>query len=141
MEEVNLYNVHEYVNYQVLMLNTVIITWDTTNKKIHDLMRREELFRKNNRAKNCLWLNEVKRVWNWKQGEEMYLYIQINIQKTRFVVYTVEPNTRRNVCIKIDENGYLRVKKIISLDDTIFEKINCVYNDLLDEEDEPYVLK
>ena len=41
------------------------------------------------------------------------------------------------MCIKIDEDGYLMVKKNFT-----FEKVICVYNDLLDEEyNNPYALK
>ena len=61
---------------------------------------------------------------------------KINNKKTRLDVYTIESNTHQNMCIKIDEDGYLMVKKSFT-----FEKVICVYNDLLDEEYNPYVLK
>jgi hypothetical protein len=41
----------------------------------------------------------------------------------------------------INEDGYLMKKRNISPDDNIFERVNCVYNDLLDDEYNPYVLK
>ena len=38
MEEVNCYNVHEHTTYQVSRKNTVTVSWDTSNKQVHDLM-------------------------------------------------------------------------------------------------------
>ena len=143
MEEISYLNIHEYFSYQITeKLNTVIVSWDTKNKKIHELMLNEDLFFRKDRDKNCLWLNEVKRVINWKQGRVFYLYANINLQQSKLNVYSVKPsNSYQNMYVKIDEDGYLMVKKNILLNDDIFEKVNCVYNDLLDEEYNSYVLK
>lgn len=143
MEEINHYNIHEYINYQVTEhLNKVILSWDTKNKQIHDLMLNEELFFKREVTKNCLWLNEVKKVIKWETGKVFYLYACINLQQTRLNIYSVEPTIYcQNMYVKIDEDGYFMVKKNITLDDDIFEKVNCVYNELLEEEYTPYVLK
>ena len=71
-----------------------------------------------------------------------YFYVIVNTTQTLLHVYSVSPDTDRNLYVKINEYGYLMVKKIIiSSNDSIFEKVNCVYNDLLDEEYNSYVLK
>ena len=143
MEEINHYNIHEYIKYQITEhLNKVILSWDTKNKQIHNLMLNEELFFKREVTKNCLWLNEVKKVIKWEPGKVFYLYACINLQQTRLNIYSVEPTIYcQNMYVKIDEDGYFMVKKNIALDDDIFEKVNCVYNELLEEEYTPYVLK
>jgi hypothetical protein len=142
MEEIDCYNLHNYVNCQISLVNTVTVSWDTSNTKIHDLMLNEGLYRKNDGVRNCLWLNELKKAIKWKQGSVCYFYAIVNTAQTLLHVYSVSGDTDRNLYVKIDEDGYLMVKKIIiSSNDSIFEKVNCVYNDLLDEEYNSYVLK
>ena len=142
MEEIDCYNLHEHMNCHVSRLNTVTVSWDTTNKKIHDLMLNEGLYRENDGVRNCLWLNELKRVIKWERGNVCYLYAIVNTEQTQLNVYSVPPETDRNLYVKIDEDGYLMVKKIIiSSNDSIFEKVNCVYNDFLDEEYELCMIK
>lgn len=142
MEEIDCYNLHNYVNCQISLVDTVTVSWDTSNTKIHDLMLNEGLYRKNDGVRNCLWLNELKKAIKWEQGRVCYFYAIVNTTQTLLHVYSVSGDTDRNLYVKIDEDGYLMVKKIIiSSNDSIFEKVNCVYNDLLDEEYNSYVLK
>ena len=71
-----------------------------------------------------------------------YLYACVNLQQTRLNIYSVEPTIYcQNMYVKIDEDGYFMVKKNIALDDYIFEKVNCVYNELLEEKYIPFLLR
>jgi len=143
MEEVNCYNIHKFISYNISeYLNTLIISWDTTNDQIHNLMLNENLLFRKEHTINCLWINQVKKVVKWEQGRVCYLFATLNSQKTSLVVFSLEPSDiHRNICVMINEDGYLMKKKNISPDDNIFERVNCVYNDLLDDEYNPYVLK
>jgi hypothetical protein len=143
MGEVNYYNIHEYIDYKITEhLNTVFIYWDTSNEQIHNLMLNENLLFKKEDTINCLWVNQIRRVVKWKQGSVCYLFATLNYQKTMLVVFSLDPtDIHRNICVMINEDGYLMKKKDISSDEIIFERVNCVYNDLLDEEYNPYVLK
>lgn len=142
MGEVNYYNIHEYISYKILeYTNMVFIYWDTSNEQIHNLMLNENLLFKKAHTINCLWVNQVKKVVKWKQGSVCYLFASLNNQKSLIVVLVEPADIYRNICVIINEDGYLMRKKDISSDDNIFERVNCVYNDLLDEEYNPYVLK
>jgi len=143
MEEVNCYNIHKFISFKISeYLNTVIISWDTSNDQIHNLMLNENLLFRKEHTINCLWINQVKGVVKWKQGVVCYLFATLNDQKTSLVVFSLDQSDiHRNICAMINEDGYLMKKRNISPDDNIFERVNCVYNDLLDEEYNPYVLK
>jgi hypothetical protein len=104
-------------------------------------MLNENLLFKKAHTINCLWINQVKKVVKWKQGSVCYLFASLNNQKSLIVVLVEPVDIYRNICVIINEDGYLMRKKDISSDDNIFERVNCVYNDLLDEEYNPYVLK
>ena len=142
MEEIDCYNLYEHVICKVSRLNTVTVSWDTTNEKIHDLMLNEGLYKTYYGVRNCLWVNELKRAIKWGRGNVCYFYAIVNTTQTLLNVYSVPPDTDRNLYVKINEDGYLMVKQtIISSNDSIFEKVNCVYNDFLDEEYEHCIIK
>lgn len=142
MEEINVYNLHEYINYRILPeMNQIIISWDKTNNHLDKLMLNENLLVNGNSFKNSLWVNEIKKLIHWEQGKSFGIFVNNNIVKTRIIIYVIDQtSSQQAVWVKLDENGYLMVKKY-NIQEWIFEKVNCLYNDLLDEEYSQYTLK
>jgi hypothetical protein len=144
MEEINVYNLHEYSNYRLLPhLNQIIISWDKNNKQLDSLMLNENLLISENSFKNSLWVNELKKATHWEPGKCVGLFVNDNISQTRIIIYVIDTSISQHyVMIKLDEDGYLMVKKNnVNTREQIFERVNCLYNDLLSEEYSPYMLK
>ena len=144
MEEINVYNLHEYINYRIHpQMDQIIISWDKTNKQLDKLMLNENLLVSENSFKNSLWVNEIKKLVPWEQGKSVGLFVNDNILQTRIIIYVIDTSISQQYgWVKLDEDGYLMVKKNHdNIRDQIFEKVNCLYNDLLDEEYSQYTLK
>ena len=144
MEEINVYNLHEYINYRIHpQMDQIIISWDKTNKQLDNLMLNENLLVSENSFKNSLWVNEIKKLVPWEQGKSVGLFVNDNILQTRIIIYVIDTSISQQYgWVKLDEDGYLMVKKNHdNIRDQIFEKVNCLYNDLLDEEYSQYTLK
>lgn len=145
MEEINVYNLHEYSSYRLLPhLNQIIISWDKNNKQLDSLMLNENLLISERSFKNSLWVNELKKSIHWERGKSVGLFVNSNISQTQIIIYVIDTSiTYQYVMIKLDEDGYLMVKNknSVNIRDQTFEKVNCLYNDLLSEEYSPYTLK
>ena len=72
------------------------------------------------------------------------MYVEIEIYSTpgkMTVSVIVDPDNFQYRYLKVDENGYLFVKMDIESENQGFRRCNSVYNDMMDEEKAPYVLK
>jgi hypothetical protein len=115
-----------------------VITWDNTNEELNTLMKNENSLLINPvYYSNALWVNEIKRVLGWEVGKSFD--IAMYYIPSKLIVY--KTNNIVNSFVKIDENGYLLVREINKQLNLTFERCNCLYNDLLDEENSPYILK
>jgi hypothetical protein len=136
-------HVHMFIkHYDMINRNIMTVLWDNTNESIHKLMIYESnlLEVDDNRIRSCFWVNTVKDVSFWEKGKVIYMNArswgdgEMKIDFSNVMFY---PQTSI-----IDENGYFLVKEYhqdIGYGNLI--KFPCLYNDLLDEEAEPYVLK
>jgi hypothetical protein len=88
---------------------------------------------------NSLWVNEMKLTLSWEVGKSFSLcmyYLPFIIPK--IVIYEM-PHVAKPVSIlKIDEDGYLLIRKNATL---AFERCNCLYNSLWEQENLPYIMK
>lgn len=136
-------NVHMFIKkYDMLNRNIMTILWDDKNEVLHNLMVYESnlLQVDDGRIRSCFWVNTIKDVSNWETGMIIYINarswgdgeIKVDFSSVMFYPYSSI----------IDENGYFLVKEYI--EDVGYGnvvKINCLYNDFLDEDADPYVLK
>ena len=144
MEEINVFNLYEHVVLE-FENNILKISWDNTNPILNSLMLLESqpyLVAGENTMYSCKWVGDVKKHMSWEVGKPIHIHIQHYV-KGIFWVYIYNKPQDRLICEKIDENGYL-----IATTHTFHEsyycdlvRVNCYYNDLLDEEDIPYTLK
>ena len=146
MNEINLFNVYDYVTYK-FRDNILIVSWNNRDKNIDTLMchERQPYHYQNDNTKkyNCQWIDELKNSISWKRGET--IKIRINASRSGEFRITINPNPidkiMRFVYEEIGEDGYLYISPYNRGFWPILEKCNCLYNDILDENDEPYVLK
>jgi hypothetical protein len=136
--EINVYNVNEYVTYErIYERGILIITWDSSNADLTKLMCQENSFvGRKGCYTNSLWVNEMKNILLWEEGKSFNVVIYKNFSDSKLVVKRAA--TSYSPFLKIDENGYLMIKPLFIQS---FERCDCLYNDLLDEENSTYTLK
>lgn len=139
VREISLSNLHEHIIYNIFLeKERCILNWDTRNNELNTLMKNENSLLLNQEYySNALWINEIKRVLGWDVGKSFdiviyYIPSQIVVYKTVNIL---------NSFVKIDENGYLLLRQPFKQLQLTYERCNCLYNDLLDEENLPYTLK
>ena len=144
MEDINVYNLHEYLSFKVFeRIEKIEIRWDGRNKRLNYLMANEDLLlNSKGYISNSMWVNQLKEMMNWKEGETicMWKYIYSTPGKMSVSVI-VDPDNFQYRYLKVDENGYLFVKMDIDPENQGFRRCNSVYNDMIDEEKVSYVLK
>jgi hypothetical protein len=92
---------------------------------------------------NASWVGKLKECIGWIQGR----VINFNIDRlgngmSKFVIYG--DFTRVLNPIQINGDGYLCLpyyERFPEYTNSIYIKCNCLYNDLLDRDNEPYVLE
>ena len=139
MDEITVYNLHEFIKYTIIHGNQrirMVITWDKSNRILNTLICNENSLMFNKAYyKNSLWVNEMKRLLEWEEGKSfnISMYLDINSIPYKIVIYETH-----HTFLKIDENGYLLMKPPGS---ETYELCHCLYNDLLNEENSLYILK
>jgi hypothetical protein len=129
-------------NYDYPFRNVMTISWDTSNELIHNLMIYESnLFHEDdNRIRSCFWINTVKDLSNWDAGKIIYLNVRSWGDGEMKIDFSCESvHVYSSI---IDEKGYFLVKKYIQ--DVGYDelyKFPCLYNEILDEKDDPYIFK
>ena len=143
MEEINCYNLHEYLSYRVIKeYNKLEIHWDGTNPRLNYLMNIEELGGSSqDHFTNSLWVNEMKKMMKWEEGKSIGMWRYIFIQPGKMVIFVIEASIFNYRYLKIDESGYLFLKQDDDIQNQTFIKCNCLYNDILDDEKDIYILK
>jgi hypothetical protein len=137
--EIDVYNLHEYPIYERFQeRGRCTITWDRNNVELHKLMMNENsLLLNSDYYNNSLWANEMKSLLSWELGKSIMLNMYY-IPLPKIVIYETTDVFSHSSLLKIDEDGYLLIRKTYSSD---FEKCNCLYNYLWEQEDSHYVLK
>jgi hypothetical protein len=143
MEEINCYNLQDYVTYRVNKeYSKIEILWDGTNKQLNYLMSNEELCgSSNDHFTNSLWVDEIKKMMEWEEGETISVWRYTFLEPGKMVIFVIVPLIFNYQYLKIDEDGYLLLKEDGDIQNQTFRKCNCLYNDLIDEESEPYIFK
>jgi len=152
MEEtsIDIYELYNDIVYEYYPeTQTLRLTWDRKNIPLHNLMKKERIPYQAELKYNALWVGELKRCINWEEGNELKILIK-DISKcanNEFIIQVLD-----NVCHSaflyemIDKEGYLRVrnygvKRDIHNYEEYMKRVNCVYNEIVDQEKEPYILK
>jgi hypothetical protein len=139
--EVSIYNLEEYLHYDVIPESQqIVITWDTEFVGLNYLMRYEYIkLTTNEYFTSSMWVNEIKKIWNWEQGKSLTLNLYSYLTRERLVIQLCERNIPA-FSLRIDEDGYLTFC-LDSHESKEYIRCHCLYNDIHDEEMKPYVMK
>lgn len=142
---IDISNLHEYMEYEIIPeQQKIIVYWNYENNYINSLMTNEfnELFLTNDYYFNGMWANEMKKMFNWKMGKTIGISTHHYVFVGKIVISQFQNVSDDMFNLKIDENGFLCVKPFRdNVRMHTFVRCNCMYNDLLDEENTPYIFK
>lgn len=146
MEEINLYNLYNYVTYN-FDENILNIYWDIMDNNVNNLMMLERrMFLLDYKSQNkcsCFWVNELKKYISLKQDKKTYIKC-VSFRNGIIQIFIYDRNIEMFATEMIDEDGYffIRNREYFDGGHTIpLKKCNCLYNDMIDEEKDPYILK
>jgi hypothetical protein len=99
---------------------------------------------------SCMWIDELKKYTNYELGDTIrfqtryqYGYFSIFVKKnvdTRFIFEEIRDDGCLYVCPYGDIVEYLQFSTIDKVNSSLV-KCNCLYNDIMDESVDTYVLK
>jgi hypothetical protein len=145
--EITFENVYQYVAFNSKITSNIIhLNWDSKNVDVNAIMSNEAHICRDYEYKskyNAYWVNEIKNKFNWKYGDVIIFKIErLCIGHIKIIVH--KNTTPILNCMKINEDGYLCVpyyERCHGYTNLIYIKCDCIYNDKLDGENDPYILK
>ena len=135
MTDINLYNLYDHVTYD-LQDNVLHINWDKTNPVVNSWMVSEKDLYNPRLKYSCLWVQVLKEYIFYEQG----LIIPLDIKSTcdgEFRVVIGDETTDDSNFAEIGEDGCLYIRQFDN--NSNLKKINCIYNDLVDNGKDPYI--
>lgn len=139
-------NIHEHLTYEYEEFHyddenskgRLMVMWDCENEEIDTLMEGEfrgdlsEMGRK-----NLMWIEEVKKRANWKEGETLTLFTKTNCDSCYYVWWNLDKTEYPSiVSVMIEPTGYavLRHYNCYTTDTTynpsvLMIRSESVYND------------
>jgi hypothetical protein len=148
MNKIDIFNLYDHITYkyddeaQILYVN-----WDINNKVVDSFMNEERTPYNYPHYKhfytnkyNCFWVEELKKCLSWEVGSRIHINIKSSLDGN-FHICVCDYQENRFIYEEIGEDGYLYINPYEYIFEKKLEKCNCVYNDLLDNGDIPYVLK
>jgi hypothetical protein len=139
MTEINIFNVYDFVTYEYDITKCrMIVTWDKRNKSINKIME-TEWYQSITRKNGCFWVEKLKEITNWCEGDIINILPPFPNNGAMYIAWEFNRTlSARQTVILGDGYFYTRDYK---QDYNPFVKVNCLYNDLLDDEIMSYVLK
>ena len=151
MEEtaLDIYNIHESVVYEYYQdTQTLRVSWDINNKQLHTIMKKERVPYIAELKYNAMWVGELKRCVGWEEGQELKILIKdvSRYADNEFIIQVISDDVIVSFLYEmIDKNGYFCVRnygvKRNIYNYEYMKQVNCVYNEIVDQEHEPYILK
>jgi hypothetical protein len=137
-------NFHKYINYELIHENRqLVIFWDVSNKQLDVFMNQEiDMLYEVDHYLNGMWIEKIKEIFDWEKGLNVGFFMSYYTNSGRIIAFQHKYSGFNTHNKKIDENGYFCVKPFVDnkrLDE--FVRCNCMYNDILDQELLPYVMK
>jgi hypothetical protein len=155
-QEINIYNMYDYVTYEYDVNNKVMnIFWDNNNIELNKLIINDMdcfTYKHDNTKKySCLWLDELKKYINYQEGDKIplqvksqygYFHIFVNYDISRkFIMEEIGDDGCLHICPYGDVLSYLQGTPFTDDIYPILNICNCLYNDFMNDNDGPYVLK
>ena len=85
--------------------SSINVVWDYTNEKLEDKMSKEHRNHlEHKKKKSLLWLEKVKELAQWKQGEWLYLFTKQKSDGLFYCSWSKEKNHFKDIII--EPSGY-----------------------------------
>jgi hypothetical protein len=140
--EVNVLNLHEYLRYDLTnATRRMAIMWDGSDHDVKSLIMKDTFIGNDDYYANALWVNVVKQLLNWEEGTTLDITIQEYHDLNKIIISQSMSLWVISTNFRIDEDGYLCRNRVSIPNNQNYIRCNCLYNDLLDEENHPYILK
>jgi hypothetical protein len=113
-------------------------TWDYENEKIDKIASEEFRYELGDKKKSLMWVQKLKEIADWKEGEYIYAYTKTNADGYYNVFYRKDKVKFSWFNTIIEPSGYVCMKAYnnYTMDDTdddikcwVFVRVNSVYND------------
>lgn len=118
--------------------STIQFIWDYENEKLDKIAQKEYRLRFGDKKKNLMWVEELKRIADWKQGEYIYAFTKSNADgyfsvhykknKVEFDWFDIIIEPSGFVCMSTTNNYTTHTDEDIKFS-KIFIRPDSVYND------------
>ena len=145
----DIYNLYENIAYKFNEgKQKMTLSWDKSNEEINELMNNEILllYGQEDIFTNSSFVDIIKECVQWNEGQIIHFNIHVGVRVT--IQILLNGYQEEYTFLEINGDGYLYIKEFrgncnVCKDDTEFttRKKNCYYNDLMSENEKPYILK
>ena len=112
-------------------------TWDYENEKIDKIASEEFSYELGDKKKSLMWVQKLKKIADWKEGEYIYAYTKTNADGYYNVFYRKDKVKFSWFNTIIEPSGYVCMEAFnhytMATDDdikhSVFVRVNSVYND------------
>jgi hypothetical protein len=140
MSEINLHNVYDFVTYEYnLLIQILFVKWDKNNEVINNLMEKEG-YQSLTEKRGFLWIYKLKEITNWSDGDIINIIGSFTHNNGRLTITWEFNKTKSARHILILGDGYF-YKRDYKQDYKPLVKVECLYNELMDDMALSYVLK
>jgi hypothetical protein len=141
--DITIFNLYRYVKYDYDNERYILhVSWDYTNKELDNMMNRDLLYYRRDKEydikHSCEWVGELKNYLSWERGNKIHFHIK-NICKGGFSIMVIDDDFKKFYYDEIGEDGYLYITPFSYKPFLFLEKCHCVYNDLLEEQDDEQI--
>lgn len=118
-------------------LSCAQFTWDYENEKLDKIASEEFSYNHSDKKKNLMWIEKLKEVANWKEGEYIYAFTKTNADGYYNVFYKKDKVKFNWFNIIVEPSGYVCMEAFnhytTDKDDDIkfkmYIRVPSVYND------------
>ena len=131
--EINLENIHFHISYENLLDDddTACVSWDFENEDIDKIMSDENQWDiKLEKRKNLIWIEEIKKKFNWKKGVEVYIEMKQNCDGC-FYCWAIDKDAFPDFIIEKSGYASIRTYNNYTRDENDFVRVDSVYNDMI----------
>jgi len=138
MSEVNIFNVYDFVTYEYdLTKNRMFVKWDKNNETINDVMIKEG-YQSSTEKRGFMWIDKLKEITQWENGRVITIISSFPDNGKLYIQWETTKMSARHIVIMGD--GYF-YKRDYTQDYIPLVKVDCLYNDIMDNILSPYILK
>jgi hypothetical protein len=140
MSEINSFNVYDFVTYEYnLSVNILFVKWDKNNEVVNNLMKCEA-YQSPTEKRGFIWIDKLKEILNWNDGDIINIISSYPDNNGRLFITWEFNKTKSARHILILGDGYF-YKRDYKQDYMSLVKIDCFYNDMMDDMTLPYIFK